>query len=138
MLQKKAVAIAEDNVPDPALRFLQSMQKQQEINRMANELKPIRDEANAFIQHTKYICHRLSKNQDRFPPPSAEAYSVVTCPADGTEISLSNKSNEQTAICPTCKYKFAINVEPPFFDKQNSTKPILQTWRTRLAKLFGK
>jgi len=138
MLQKKAAAIVENNEPDPALKFLQSIQKKHELTQIANELKPIRNEANSFIQHAEYISHRLSKKQDRFPPPSAEAYSVVTCPADGTQIRLADKSDELTAICPTCKYKFAINVEPPFFDKQDLKKPSLQTWRTRLAKLFGK
>ena len=138
VLQKKAAAMAENNEPDPALRFLQSIQKQHEFKRMANEIHPIRDESNSFLRHAKYVCHHLSQNHDRFPPPSTAAFSIVTCPVDGTKISLPDNSNEQTATCPTCKYRFEYNTKRPIFDESVPAKSLKLTWRTRLAKLFGK
>lgn len=133
-LRQKAAAMTQGGELDPVVRFLQSIQKQRELNRMAETLSPMTDAMHGFLKHTRSICRYFYRHADRFPVPTPETFSIVTCPQDGTKLRLPENSGDLIATCPTCEYRFAYNTAVPEFSEPVKT-PRRKTW---LSRLFGK
>jgi hypothetical protein len=108
-LRKKAVAMTQDNEPDPALCFLQAIKRDFEVTRLRNEVNSLKEATEGFLRHARDVGRHLFRNSHRFPPPSPEMFSVVFCPQDGTKLQLPEDSDDLIATCPTCNYRFAYN-----------------------------
>ncbi len=138
-LRRKAVAMTENCEFDPVLRFLRTIQKGHELDRMAGSLSGMRETSDALLRHTRSICRYFYQHGDRFPVPPASAFSVVTCPQDGTKLRLPENSGNLIATCPTCKYRFAYNTSVPKFQEPIPTTPVTPTRRNSwFSRLFGK
>lgn len=137
-LRHKAAAMAQDGEPDPVLRFLRSIRKQHELDRMVESLSPMSDAMHEFLKHTRSICRHFYRNADRFPIPGSDAFSIVTCPQDGTKLRLPENSGDVIATCPTCKYRFVYNTSVPEFPEPTPIKPVApprrKTWFSRLFR----
>jgi len=132
MLGQNASAMAADSEVDPVLRFLRPLQREHALRRMRDELASMDNEASAFLKRAISVCRYFSRFGDQFPPPSADMFTIVTCPKDGQKLRLPDKCGKLIATCPSCKYRFAYNTKILEFVEPTPTL------RTRLAKLFGK
>lgn len=137
-LRQKAAEMKENREHDPVLNFLRSIQKHCELRRMSNRIETMREESDGFLRHTRSVCRHFSRNTDRFPTPTPDAFTIVTCPHDGTKLRLPENSGDLVATCPSCKYQFAYNTEVPTFPEPNAATPAKSTFKTKLLKLFGR
>jgi len=133
-LRQKAVAMIQDISPDPALRFLQVIQIEFEINRLIEQVHSVSQEAEGILQHAREIGRHLSRNGHHFPPPSPGMFNIVTCPQDGTKLRLPESSGDLITTCPTCKYRFAYNTSEVSFPEPRAPRNF--AWWQRIRNLM--
>jgi hypothetical protein len=114
-LQLSTVAMTQDSEPDPALRFLRAIQSDSKVKELIDEIRTVSKEAEELLKHTRTVGHHLSRSNQRFPAPSPEMFSIVSCPKDGTKLRLPENSDDIIATCPMCKYRFLYNTRPISF-----------------------
>lgn len=136
-LRSKAIAMTNKTTVDPALWFLWAIKVDREIHRLSKQLHSSSQEADELLSHSKRIGCYLYQNGRRFPAPSSIMFNTVTCPQDGTEISLQENSGDLTAICPICKYRFAYNTSTILFSK-HARQQKLSFWQRFRKFMIGK
>lgn len=118
-LRQKTAAITEKTGFDPALNFLQAIKDKFELERLDDQLRSLGQDTGSFLEHTRALGRHLYRNSNRFPAPTPNLLSIVTCRQDGTKLHLPEQSGDIIVTCPTCKYRFAYNTtsvsfyEPP-------------------------
>ena len=136
-LRHTSAAMMQNRDFDPVLLFLRSIQRHNDLRRMAESLAPMRNATHGLLKHTRSICRHFYRNADRFPVPNAEAFYIVTCPQDGTKMRLPKNSGNLIATCPKCKYRFAYNTTAPEFpDPVQATPETLPRRKTWFSRLF--
>ena len=135
-LQQRAAAMTEETEADPALRFLRSIQKHHELNRMCETLRAVGNDSQALLRHARSVGRHLARNGKRFPAPTANMFTIVKCPKDGTKLRLPENSGNLIATCPSCKYRFAYNTAVLSFPEPTPAPARKPTLKTRIAKLF--
>ncbi len=133
-LRQQAVAMLQDISPDPALRFLQAIRIESEINCLIDQVHTVSQEAEGILQHAREIGRHLSRNGRHFPPPSPGMFNIVICPQDGTKLRLPESSGDLIATCPTCKYRFAYNTSPVSFPEPSAGRKF--PWWQRIRNLM--
>ena len=128
-LHQKAEAMIQNISPDPALRFLQAIEAESEINNLIGQVHSVSQQGHGILQHTRAINRILSQNGQHFPPPSPEMFNIVTCPQDGTKLRLPENSGDLIATCPTCKYRFAYNTSASLFPNPSENNTNKTTYR---------
>jgi uncharacterized protein YbaR (Trm112 family) len=69
-----------------------------------------------------------------FRPPSPHLFGIITCPQDGTRLSLPEESGDLILACPICKYRFTYTAAALSFAEEAAfQKP---TWGGRLRSLM--
>jgi hypothetical protein len=126
-LRKKAVAITQESVPDPALRFLRAIKTECEVKRLEYDIDTVSKGTEGLLRPARMMGHNLNQSSQRFPPPSSAMFSILTCPQDGTKLKLPENSGDLIARCPTCKYRFAYNTNALSFPEK-SAPPRLGWW----------
>lgn len=136
-LRQKTMKMTQDTSPDPALRFLQTIRTGLSVKRFSSEISSLSQDTVGFIWHAKGIGSQLSKNSNRFPPPSPTMFNIVTCPHDGTILRLPENSGALIVNCPKCKYRFLYSTaivsfsDPPAPRKPAWVKRILNKLRQK-------
>jgi hypothetical protein len=133
-LRKRGEAIAEEKSHDPALKFLHSIRKEHELQRMREELSEIEGKAAELLYHSDMIGRQIWNASHHFPVPSAEMFNIVKCPKDGTKLRLPKDSADLVVACPTCHYRFAYNTTCVSFTTSSSAKaePQKISWTRRI------
>jgi|TARA_Y100000310_G_C20589434_1_gene767179 hypothetical protein len=133
-LLQNAVAMINETTADPALRFLQAIKFEFEIDRLSEKVRSISQEADGFLKHARQISRHLSRNGHSFPPPSSAMFNIVVCPQDGTKLRLPENSGDLIATCPKCKYRFAYNTSAVSFSESPAPRKI--TWWQKVRNLM--
>ncbi len=133
-LRQKAVAMTQDNEPDPALRFLRAIKSDFEANRLSDEVRPVLKQAEGLLRHARVVGRYLSQNDQQFPAPSPAMFNIVTCPKDGTKLRLPENSGDLIAGCPVCNYRFAYNTSPVSFPEPRAPRKV--TWWQKMLTLM--
>jgi len=138
-LRQKALLMTEEDQPDPVMRFLRSIKKEFELDRMNHELDSVKRDSIEYCQHAKAIGRYLYRKSKIFPLPSSEMFNMVICPRDGTKLRLPENSGDLIAICPVCKYNFAYNTTIISFPEPPAPPlPRNLTWIERIRQFFQK
>lgn len=140
-LRQNAIAFVNETSPDPALRFLQAIKTECEINRFSEQVPPVSQEADKFLRHARQIGRHLSRNSQRFPSPSPTMFNIVVCPKDGTKLRLPENSGDLFVTCPKCKYHFAYNTSVVSFSdspepRKVTCEPRKVTWWQKVRNLM--
>jgi hypothetical protein len=133
-LRKRSEAIAEEKSHDPALKFLHSIRKEHELQRMREELSEIEGKVDELLYHSELIGRQIWNASHHFPVPSAEMFNIVKCPKDGTKLRLPRDSADLVVACPTCHYRFTYNTTCLSFEPSLSAKTAQQkiSWPRRM------
>jgi len=133
-LRQKAVAMTQHAELDPALCFLRAIQADFEVNRLSDEVHSVLQEAEGFLQHARAVGRQLSRNSERFPPPSPTMFNIVTCPHDGTKLRLPENSGDLIVTCPKYKYRFAYSTATVSFSEPPERRRL--TWWKKIRNLM--
>jgi hypothetical protein len=135
-LRKRAMAMAPDTEPDPALRFLLAMQAQSGVRRLGDDVDSIARETSELLQHARPIGRHLSRRSPLSAGPSSAMFNIVTCPQDGTKLKLPENSGNIIAACPKCKYRFAYSTNALSFPEEAA--PPRLTWWEKVRSLVSR
>jgi hypothetical protein len=133
-LREKALTIMQDNETNPSLRFLQTIKRDFDFERVTNEAHSLSSDVEGLLKHAKAVNRYIARNNQRFPEPVPTMFNIVSCPKDGTKMRLPENSGDLIATCPTCKYRFAYNTSAVLFPA--SPTPRKLTWWQRVRGLM--
>ena len=71
-MRQKSAGMAQDEAPDPALRFLEAIKMETDIKRLAEQVRALSEMAEGMLQDTKHIARQLHESGRHFPSPSRE------------------------------------------------------------------
>ena len=106
---QKITSMTEKIEPDPALNFLNAIDRKFELDRMDEELSAISRDTRNLLKKSSAMGRHLYQSSKRFPDPASNMFNIVTCRQDGTKLRLPEQSGNLIVKCPTCKYQFAYN-----------------------------
>lgn len=107
---EKALDVKTDN---PAHVYLHNLRGNMTVTKAIHQLKKVCTSTEAYLKHARSMGQYLSANEDYFPLPSADMFSVVSCPRDGRIMQFPENAGRIRATCPECKYSFTANVAAP-------------------------
>ena len=126
-LQQRAFGMTQHDEVDPALRFLRTVRAYVEIDHVFDEVWRASRRTEELLGHVVEVGRYLHERGERFPAPSAQMFSIVVCPKDGTKLRLPENSGNLIATCPVCKYRFAYNTNPVSYPV-SEVPPKLSWW----------
>jgi len=106
------------NEPDPAFRFLRTVQSKLQLENTSEELQNLTRKTIKYLRHGRSLGRHLSRNPDYFSPPTPDLFNIVTCHIDGTKLRLPIESGNLSVTCKKCKYRFAYSTAPITFPEQ--------------------
>ncbi len=129
-----AQGIANDDIPDPAMKFL----KRVLLNMRAREVATASGNPLSEISSYRWILEKVravaTSGKTPFSPEvDQELFTILVCRNDGTKLRVPKGKSRLTVRCPRCKYEFIAGTTLP----KPAKVPLLRSMLSKVRQLYG-